>query len=79
MMTVLGSLGVFLLLLAFVLNLIRKLSESDPRYLMMNACGAAAAAWYAAASGSWPFVVLESVWAAAAIVRLGGVIKKGSR
>ena len=79
MTTLLGSFGVFLLLLAFVLNMARKLPESDPRYLVMNACGAAAAAWYAAANGIWPFVILESVWSAAALVRLGAVITKGSR
>ena len=73
---VVGSIGVGLLLLAFVLNLLRKLSEQHPTYLLMNLIGAGLSAWYAVAGGLWPFVVLEGTWAAVAIARLGIVLKK---
>ena len=73
-----GSIGVGFLLIAFGLNLVKRLSESSPVYLAMNAIGASMAAWYAYAGGTVPFVVLELVWAAAALVRLIAVKKKGS-
>jgi len=74
-----GSIGVGLLLLAFVLNLLKVLSESDRKYLAMNVAGAGLAAWYALAGGSIPFVILESVWGLAALIRLIATIKKGSQ
>ncbi|MEW6411786.1 MAG: hypothetical protein AB1483_04840 [Candidatus Zixiibacteriota bacterium] len=73
-----GSIGVGLLLVAFGLNLLRKLSESSPVYLAMNGVGALMAAWYALDGGIIPFVILELVWATTALVRLLIVIKKGS-
>lgn len=74
-----GSIGVGLLLLAFVLNLAKILSESDWKYLAMNLIGAGLAAWYAFAGGSIPFVILEAVWGLAALIRLISTIKKGSQ
>ena len=73
-----GSVGVGLLLLAFALNLLKRLSESSPVYLAMNVVGALMAAWYAYEGNAIPFVILELVWASAALVRLIVVIKKGS-
>lgn len=75
---IIGSVGVGLLLLAFALNLLKKLSESSPAYLAMNVVGAGMAAWYAYAGDAIPFVVLELVWAMTALIRLMLVIKKGS-
>ena len=71
-----GSLGVGLLLLAFVLNLARKLSERHPAYLIMNVAGCALAAWYAWVGEQVPFVVLETVWGLAAAIKLGFVLIK---
>lgn len=68
--TLLGTAGVLLLLLAFGLNLSRKISQRGRLYLAMNFIGAMLAAWYAYASGAWPFVILECVWAVAALVPL---------
>lgn len=65
-----GSIGVALLLAAFALNLLRKLSERSIPYLVMNIVGALLAAWYAWAGGALPFVILEAVWAFTALVRL---------
>ena len=75
---IIGTLGVGLLLVAFVFNLLRRLPECNRIYLLMNFGGAALAAWYAHESGTMPFVVLETVWALSALVRLMVVIKKGS-
>lgn len=76
--TLIGAIGVGLLLVAFVLNLIKRISESSPAYLIMNAAGAFLAAWYAYDGNVLPFVILELVWAVTALVRLVVVIKKGS-
>lgn len=73
-----GSVGVGLLLLAFALNLVKRLSESSPAYLAMNIVGALMAAWYAWEGNAVPFVILELVWALTAFVRLILIIKKGS-
>jgi hypothetical protein len=78
---IVGSAGVGLLLLAFVLNLLRMLSERHPAYLTMNVLGAGLAAWYAWVGGVVPFVVIESVWGGVALIRLMGVVagkKEGS-
>ncbi len=67
---IIGSIGVALLLIAFGLNLVRRLSERSVWYLSMNIVGALMAAWYAWAGGALPFVILEVVWAFTALVRL---------
>lgn len=71
-----GSAGVFLLLLAFALNILKKLSESSPVYLLMNFIGALLAAWYAYEGRIIPFIILELAWSGAALYRLILVLKK---
>ena len=71
-----GSLGVGLLLLAFVLNLAGRLYERSAIYLLMNILGAGMAAWYAWQGDALPFVILETVWGVAALVRLLALTKK---
>lgn len=67
---IIGSTGVGLLLLAFVLNLARKLSARHPVYLLLNVVGCALAAWYAWVGQAVPFIVLEGVWGLAALAKL---------
>ena len=67
---VVGSIGVGLLLAAFVLNLLRVVSEQSRTYLLMNFVGAGLACWYAWRSGSLPFVILEAVWGLTALARM---------
>jgi hypothetical protein len=67
------------LLIAFALNLMRKLSEHSVTYLSMNIAGALLAAWYAWAGGAVPFLILEIVWALTALVRLLMILTKSSR
>lgn len=76
---VIGSIGVALLLIAFGLNLVRKLSERSVTYLSMNIVGALLAAWYAWAGGAVPFLVLEFVWAATAAVQLVMTLTRSNR
>ena len=67
---IIGSIGVGLLLLAFVLNITKKISEQSALYLLLNLFGALLAAWYAFDGKLYPFVVLELVWALFALIRL---------
>jgi hypothetical protein len=74
--TVVGTLGTGVLLLAFVLNVTGRL-RVGPVYLGMNALGGAIAAYASFLIGFAPFVVLESVWCLAAIIRLVGPFAPG--
>lgn len=65
-----GATGVTLLLIAFAGNILRRLDEQGNLYLLMNLFGAGLAACYAWLTDSVPFLVLESVWAVAALGRL---------
>ena len=65
-----GSLGVFLLLAAFVANVNGRLASSSALYYAVNALGAALACAASAMIGFRPFVVLEAAWTLAALVAL---------
>lgn len=58
-----GTIGVTMLLIAFVLNQRRMLSEHSRPFLAMNLLGAALCAWSSWLVEFYPFLVLESVWA----------------
>ena len=65
-----GSAGVFLLLVAFALNLLGRLGATTRAYHTLNAVGAGLAAFASYTIGFWPFVVLEGTWMAVALVAL---------
>ncbi len=65
-----GSLGVALLLLAFLLNLAGRLDVQTARYQGLNAVGAGLACYSAFLIEFTPFVVLEGTWAAVAVAAL---------
>jgi uncharacterized protein (DUF486 family) len=58
-----STLGVSLILLAFVLVTFRWSTPDKPITLTLNLVGAALACWGAALIESYPFVVLEATWA----------------
>jgi hypothetical protein len=68
--SLIGSVGVTILLLAFVLNLLQKLKADSSLYLSMNVAGAGLACVSSIMISFWPFVVLEGVWALASLVPL---------
>ena len=68
--TLIGSLGVTLLLLAFLLNLLRALRPEDYPYTVLNLVGASLACYSSYLIDFMPFVVLEGTWAAVAAVAL---------
>jgi len=67
---VLGSVGVTLILVAFVLNLAGVLARDAGAYLLLNLVGAGLACLSSVLIGFVPFVVLEAVWALAALTGL---------
>ena len=68
--TVIGSLGVALLLGAFLLNLAKRLPASAPLYGALNFAGAGLACYSSYLIDFMPFVVLEGAWALAALAGL---------
>jgi hypothetical protein len=61
--TIIGSIGVGLLLLAFLLNLFRFLRSEGYLYMTLNLVGALLAGYSSYLISFMPFVVLEGTWA----------------
>ena len=66
-----GTIGVALLLAAFVLNLLKLMSAEGYAYTLLNLLGAGLACYSSYLIDFVPFVVLEGVWAVAAAFALG--------
>lgn len=62
-----GFVGVFFLLLAYLLNLIGVLSRESIAYHGLNALGAGVAGYASYRIGFLPFVLLEGVWTLASV------------
>jgi nucleoside recognition membrane protein YjiH len=73
----LGSMGVAILLVAFLLNLMKKITESSVPYLSMNAIGAAMTCIASILIMFVPFIILEAVWTLVSLVTLIKVLRKG--
>jgi hypothetical protein len=65
-----ASAGVTLILIAFLLNLAGRLERENAAYLWLNLVGAALACLASALVPFIPFVILEGVWALAALAGL---------
>jgi hypothetical protein len=61
---IIASVGVTILLAAFVLNLFKVLNTQSRVYSAMNFIGAAICGYSSYLIEFYPFVVLESIWAA---------------
>ena len=57
-----GASGVFLILLAFFLNLIERLNSKGIIYLLLNLVGATLACVASIMLNYWPFIILEAAW-----------------
>jgi hypothetical protein len=66
-----GAIGVTILLLAFFLNLLNRLSKDSFIYLLLNVAGAAIACFASILLRYWPFIILEGCWT---LVSLAGLI-----
>lgn len=65
-----GSIGVALLLLAYLLDLTNRLPNGTPVSLAINSVGAGLASTSAYLIQFWPFVILEGTWALVSLVGL---------
>jgi hypothetical protein len=68
--TIIGSAGVALLLVAFLLNLVKLMRADGYPYTSLNFVGASLACYSSYLISFMPFVVLEGVWALAAAVAM---------
>ena len=71
--TVIGSVGVTLLLVAFFLNLFKFLRSESYAYMGLNLVGAALAGYSSYLIDFMPFVLLEATWATVSGV---GIVRK---
>jgi len=65
-----GSLGVFMILLAFFLNVTGRVKASDRTFILMNLAGATLACLASILIDYLPFVILEGTWAAVSLFAL---------
>lgn len=65
-----GFTGVAILLLAFLLNLLKKITSTGLPYIIMNIVGAGLACLASWLIGYIPFVVLEATWMVVSIFAL---------
>jgi hypothetical protein len=75
-MVLIGTLGMVLLLGAFLANLAGRLRPSGVAYQALNAAGAGLLVWYSAYLGVWVFAILEGVWTLAAVWNLMRAVGK---
>ncbi len=75
MITFLGTVGLVLLLSAFVLNQLKWLGPDTITYNVLNFVGGFLLTYYAAVLNSIPFLILESVWALFAFYQLIRLLK----
>jgi len=68
--TLIGSVGVALLLAAFLLNLFKLMRSDGHLYMSLNLVGAGLACYSSFLINFMPFVVLEGVWAVVALVAI---------
>jgi uncharacterized protein with PQ loop repeat len=65
-----GTIGVTLLLVAFLLQILKVVKAESTLYLVLNGIGAGLAGYSSYLIGFKPFVVLESVWVLVSLVSL---------
>lgn len=75
---IIGSIGVGLLLIAFILNL-RKITSPDNKfYIILNVIGASLCGYSAFLIAFYPFVILEAVWVSVSLVSLFKRVPRGT-
>lgn len=71
-----GFIGVAILLIAYFLNLINKVKNSDFTYLIMNFIGAGASCLASILLNYLPFIILEASWTLVSAIGLFTYFKK---
>ena len=65
-----GFIGVFQILLAYILNVIGKLEKKDLAFILLNLIGAGMACLASILMEYLPFILLEGVWAFVSLISL---------
>ncbi len=77
---VFGIIGMLCILTAFILDeFSRWWRQNSIRYNVLNVVGSALLFYYGWDLGAWPFVILNGVWCAVAIVKLGEVVHASAK
>lgn len=75
----LGTVGVSLLLVAFLLILFKKIQVDSVSYILLNMVGAALCGVSAYLISFYPFVVLEGVWVLVSLYALLKNVPRGTK
>ena len=67
---ILGSIGVTILLLAFLMNLLQKWKQDSLPYILSNIIGAGLSCASSIVIRFFPFIILEAVWMLVSIFAL---------
>lgn len=73
-----GSVGVSILLVAFLLNLLKKIAQDSVSYVVMNLIGALLAGLASWMINYTPFIILEAVWVFVSMVSLVSIMRRSS-
>ena len=65
-----GFIGVFQILLAYILNLTGKIRKKDLTFILLNFIGAGMACLASILMEYLPFIILEGVWASVSFISL---------
>jgi hypothetical protein len=69
---IIGTIGVGLILLAYLLNTAKLMPQDGKLFYVLNAIGAALACYASFLINYWPFVILEGTWT---LVSIYGLMK----
>ena len=74
-----GSIGVFMILLAYVLNAFGKLEPNNLTFILLNLIGSSLACTASALMNYLPFIILEAVWALVSFVSLINYFRRNNK
>jgi len=67
---IMGFVGLTLMMVAFILNILKKLATESIIYNLLNLAGAIALAYYSYSLSSMPFLILQIMWGIFALYNL---------
>jgi hypothetical protein len=73
-----GSVGVSILLVAFLLNLLKTIAQDSVSYVVMNLIGALLAGLASWMINYTPFIILEAVWVLVSMASLVSIMRRPS-
>lgn len=71
-----GFIGVFQILLAYMLNVIGRVTSKDLSFILLNLTGAAMACLSSVLLNYLPFIILEGVWTLISVMSLVNYLRQ---